>query len=45
MGSGSTGCAAMLEGMRFVGIDITAEYVDIAERRIQHYLNQNPMEL
>jgi site-specific DNA-methyltransferase (adenine-specific) len=45
MGSGSTGCAAILEGMRFVGIDITAEYVDIAERRIQHYLNQNPMEL
>jgi DNA modification methylase len=45
MGSGSTGCAAMMEGMRFVGIDITAEYVDIAERRIQHWLNQNPMEL
>jgi site-specific DNA-methyltransferase (adenine-specific) len=45
MGSGSTGCAAMLEAMRFVGIDITAEYVDIAERRIQHWLNQNPMEL
>lgn len=45
MGSGSTGCAAMLEGMRFVGIDITAEYVDIAERRIQHWMNQNPMEL
>jgi DNA modification methylase len=45
MGSGSTGCAAMLEGMRFVGIDITAEYVDIADRRIQHWLNQNPMEL
>ena len=45
MGSGSTGCAAMLEAMRFVGIDITAEYVDIAERRILHWLNQNPMEL
>ena len=45
MGSGSTGCAAMLEGMRFVGIDITAEYVDIAERRILHWMNQNPMEL
>ena len=45
MGSGSTGCAAMMEGMRFVGIDITAEYVDIAERRIQYWMNQNPMEL
>jgi site-specific DNA-methyltransferase (adenine-specific) len=34
MGSGSTGCAAMVEGMQFVGIDITPEYVDIARRRI-----------
>lgn len=45
MGSGSTGCASMLEGMRFVGIDLTPEYVEIAERRILHYLNQNPMGL
>jgi site-specific DNA-methyltransferase (adenine-specific) len=34
MGSGSTGCAAMVEGMQFVGIDITPEYVDIARRRL-----------
>jgi site-specific DNA-methyltransferase (adenine-specific) len=34
MGSGSTGCAAMVEGMQFIGIDITPEYVDIARRRI-----------
>jgi DNA modification methylase len=34
MGSGSTGCAAMVEGMKFVGIDITPEYVDIARRRL-----------
>ena len=45
MGSGSTGCAAMLEGANFIGIDITPEYVDISERRIIHYANQNPMEL
>jgi len=45
MGSGSTGCAAMMEGMRFVGIEINKEYMDIAQRRIVHYLNQNPMEL
>ena len=45
MGSGTTGCAAMLEAMRFIGIDITPEYVDIADRRIQHWASQNPMEL
>ena len=33
-GSGSTGKAAMLEGFRFIGIDLTPEYVAIAERRI-----------
>lgn len=45
MGSGSTGCAAMLEGVDFVGIDITPEYVEIARRRIVHHMNQNPMGL
>jgi len=34
MGSGSTGCAAMVEGMQFIGIDITPEYIDIARRRL-----------
>ncbi|MEX3764410.1 site-specific DNA-methyltransferase [Paraburkholderia phenoliruptrix] len=34
MGSGSTGKAAMLEGFRFVGIDMTPEYVEIARARI-----------
>ena len=43
MGSGTTGCAAMLEGMNFIGIDITPEYKDIAERRIQYWASQNPM--
>lgn len=35
MGSGSTGKAAMLEGFRFVGIDMTPEYLQIAEARIK----------
>ncbi|HEX7906829.1 MAG TPA: site-specific DNA-methyltransferase, partial [Paraburkholderia sp.] len=35
MGSGSTGKAAMREGFRFIGIDMTPEYVDIARARIQ----------
>jgi DNA modification methylase len=36
-GSGSTGCAAALEGFRFLGIEREAEYVAIAERRIAHW--------
>lgn len=34
MGSGSTGKAAMLEGLNFIGIEMSAEYVEIAEKRI-----------
>ena len=41
MGSGTTGCACMKEGMRFVGIDITPEYVDIADRRIKQWMQKN----
>lgn len=36
MGSGSTGKACMREGMRFIGIDMTPEYVTIAAARIGH---------
>jgi site-specific DNA-methyltransferase (adenine-specific) len=36
-GSGTTGCAATLEGFGFVGIEREAEYVAIAERRIAHW--------
>jgi hypothetical protein len=38
MGSGSTGKAAMREGFRFIGIDMTPEYVGIARARIAHEL-------
>lgn len=38
MGSGSTGKAAMREGFRFIGIDVTQEYVEIARARIAHEL-------
>lgn len=34
MGSGSTGKAAVREGMRFIGIELEQQYVDIARRRI-----------
>jgi DNA modification methylase len=39
-GSGTTGCAAVLEGFRFIGIEREAEYVEIATKRIAHWASQ-----
>ena len=36
MGSGSTGCAAMDEGFRFVGVELSRDHVDISAARIAH---------
>ena len=36
MGSGSTGKAAMREGFRFIGCELSAEYLAIAHTRIEH---------
>jgi len=36
-GSGSTGCAAVQEGLDFVGIEREASYCEIAEARIKHW--------
>lgn len=33
-GSGSTGKAAILEGLNFIGIELSAEYCELAEKRI-----------
>jgi site-specific DNA-methyltransferase (adenine-specific) len=38
MGSGSTGKAAMREGFNFIGIELEAAYVAIADARIKHEL-------
>ena len=38
LGSGSTGKAAMLEGFHFLGCDLDADYVRIAQARIAHAL-------
>lgn len=35
MGSGSTGVAAVKEGFKFVGIEQSSEYLEIAKRRIE----------
>lgn len=40
-GSGSTGIAAALEGFSFIGYELDAEYVEIAESRIWHAIS-NP---
>jgi site-specific DNA-methyltransferase (adenine-specific) len=40
MGSGSTGIAALQEGFDFIGIEREAEYVGIAESRIEASLRQ-----
>jgi len=37
MGSGSTGCAAVMEGFNFVGIDQDAQHVKVAEARIRYW--------
>jgi site-specific DNA-methyltransferase (adenine-specific) len=44
-GSGTTGCAAVLEGFGFVGIEQDAEYVAIAEARIAHWESLTPIGL
>jgi DNA modification methylase len=42
MGSGTTGCAAVIEGFRFIGIEREAEYVEIARARIEHWAKGSP---
>jgi len=39
-GSGSTGVAAVLEGFRFIGIDISEEYCEIAKHRIDYAIKE-----
>lgn len=34
-GSGSTGIAALIEGFRYIGIDLDAEYIEITKRRLK----------
>jgi DNA modification methylase len=42
-GSGSTGIAALREGFRFIGIELNAEYAEIARKRIENELNKAPL--
>jgi len=43
-GSGSTGCAAVQEGFRFLGIDCEQEYVTLAQARLKHWEGSVPKE-
>lgn len=36
-GSGTTGCAAVLEGFGFVGVEQSSEYIEVARSRIAHW--------
>ena len=45
MGSGSTGKACAYEGFDFIGIDQSAEYVEIAKARIDFAINDKATEL
>jgi site-specific DNA-methyltransferase (adenine-specific) len=40
-GSGSTGIAAALEHRRFLGIELSPEYVEIAQARITHWTQEH----
>ena len=42
MGSGTTGVAALLEGFHFVGIEQSLEYIQIAQQRIDSYVEEQP---
>lgn len=39
MGSGSIGCAAVLEGFNYIGIDKDGDYCEIARKRIEYWKN------
>jgi len=40
-GSGSTGVAAVLEGARFIGCELSAEYAQLARARIAHAADED----
>ncbi|MEL6179703.1 MAG: site-specific DNA-methyltransferase [Myxococcota bacterium] len=37
VGSGTTGCAAVMEGFEFIGCDMSEEYVEVARARIKEW--------
>jgi len=41
MGSGTTALTALKMGRRFVGIELNSEYIEMANKRIEPYLEQS----
>jgi len=39
-GSSSTGCAAVLEGFQFVGIELEKDYYEISAKRLEYWEKQ-----
>lgn len=44
-GSGTTCLAALKDGRKYIGYDIIPEYVDLANKRINAYLNENTRQI
>lgn len=40
MGSGTTGIAATIQGFQFMGIELSEEYMKIADTRISHWVDE-----
>ena len=40
MGSGTTGIAATVEGFNFIGVEMSEEYLKIADTRISHWVDE-----
>ncbi|HOO97863.1 MAG TPA: site-specific DNA-methyltransferase, partial [Caldisericia bacterium] len=40
LGSGTTGCGAVLEGCDFIGMDLNQTYIDMAQARIDYWSSQ-----
>jgi len=45
MGSGTTAVVALQEGRQYVGIELNSKYVELAEQRIQEWVNSQPKEM
>ena len=43
MGSGTTALSAIKSGRKYVGYDVSEEYVSLSEKRIHSYLSQTKM--
>lgn len=42
MGSGTTGCAAISQGFKFIGSEMEKDYFPVARKRIKHYVTKQP---